>query len=61
MYELLSFYKERTNFKKLEFFYSAFTCLAIIIIIIFCHYFDIGIVETLVEADFTIFHLSIGY
>lgn len=61
MSELLLFCEEETNSGKIDFFCSAFTCLAIFVTATFNDLFDIGVVETLVIVDFTILHLSMRY
>ncbi len=61
MSESLLFHERRTNSGEIDFFYSAFIRLAILVTTTFNDLFDVGIVETLVIASFTILHLSMGY
>lgn len=61
MFETLLIHKRGTNSGKLDFFCSALTRLAILIVATFSDLFDKGIIKTLIEASFTIFHCSMGY
>ncbi len=57
----LSFCERRTNSGEIDFFYFAFTHLAILIAITFSDLFDAGIVKTLVVAGLTILYFSMRY
>ena len=57
----LSFYEKRTNSEEINFSYSAFTCLIVLVVATFNNLFDAGIVKTLVVVGFTILYLSMRY
>ena len=61
MFESLLFFKKRTNFREMNFSYSALTCLAIQIAATFNNLFNVGIIEILVVVGLTILYLSMGY
>lgn len=61
IFELVSFYERRTNFREIDFFCSALTHLAVLVTTTFSNLFDTGVIETLVIAGFIILHLSIEY
>ena len=61
MSKSLSFCERGTNFGKKDFFCSALTRLAILIIVTFNNFFDVGVVKILVIAGLIILYFSIRY
>ena len=61
MSESLSFYEEGSNSREIDFFCSAFICLAILIAATFNDLFDIGVIKTLVLVGLIILYLNMEY
>ncbi len=61
MFESLLFCERETNSREIDFFCSAFICLAVLAATTFNDLFDVGVVKTLVIADLTILYISMRY
>ena len=61
MFKSLSFYKRRKDFREIDFFYSVFTCLAILIVTTFNDFIDTNIIKIFIVTGLIILYLSIRY
>ncbi len=61
MSESLLFGEGATNSGEMDFLYSAFARLAVLVAVTFNDLLDVGVVKTLVVAGLTILYLSMRY